>query len=288
MTDTAPQEPREIELVFDDEPARADSAPRSTTPRFEQSARARSSRAERAAGASSGAAGPFASMPTSGAESATLSTSALAEGRVPSSVLGGSLLVTGVAGIFAANVSGAAAIPAFTSTLSAATGLLASFAALATAAFSSIGAMLLVLIAWTGLRRRGERGTASAMLLAMWTAWMLSGAVAAVSLGAVPFIVSPIAFLAAATAFATSRARSHSLARAWELGLGGTVLVAGVAALLIASGSATLVGALASLLVGASSALLGVRAWNRWWAPMFDAREQMRRTMSSAWRARMA
>ncbi|WP_115728020.1 hypothetical protein [Actinomyces culturomici] len=289
-TDNAQRAPREVELIFDDEPGRSSSRGRASdgAPRFAQSARAGES--PRASSAYTSFPGASYGGPAAADEAgAGRSTVALSEGRIPTGVLAGGLAATAVAGIFAANASGAVAVPGVTTLLSAAsTGVLASSATLLTAAFSSVGAILLVLVAWTALRSRGERAAASALMVSMWTAWMLAGAVGSVALGTVPYVVAAIAFPAALVASAAVLLSGRSRAGFWGAVLGGSALVVGAAALLVAAGSATLVGAVASALVGVSGALLGVKLWNRWWAPMIDARERMSRMMNSAWGARVA
>lgn len=317
MSDTTPKEPRVVELIFEDEGSTFENEgsthPRfgaqPQAPRFRQSASARPEHVERPAhldpfattgdedGAYSYSSARFKRVPKNFTPFAWASrfthehsdrvSSALVQGRFPVSVLAGVIFALAVVGIFASNVSGSAAIPAVTSPLAGAGGVLAAVATLVRIVFSPLGALILVALAWAVLRRRGEKATASAMLLAMWSAWMVTGLVSIVALGAVPFIVSPIAFLGAAATLSITVAVSSSRSWAWEVGLLASVLAVGVSAFLIAAGGATLLGAASSLILGAIGANLGVRVWNRWWAPLFDARTMLRR-MSSMWRTRAA
>lgn len=277
-------EPREVELVFDDERG-PEGRSATGAPRFSQSSTG-AERSRRPEGFTASA--PFGVDGFDAPNPALVPDAVLRTGRVPSTVLGASLVATAIAGVFAANVSGSFAVPGATSLLTPTSGLLGSAASLTIAALSSPGAMAIVGALWWILRRKGERAAASALFVAMWAAWFFSGALSAVVLGAVPFVLAPIAFPAALAAVSTILLRGRSTAGAVGAGIGGALVVLGEAALLVAAGRATLVGALASVLVGVVGALLGARAWNRWWAPVIGARERFRAMMGAAWSTRAA
>lgn len=288
-------EPREVELVFEDEAnadQRGERAYASSTtpsdsamPRFPQSPRPRFERAEGPAdrGAAEGGLPPRAH--DGGDDFVTV---VLPQGRISTGACAATLIGGAVLSLFAANVSGAFALPGVTTLLSAASGPLLASANIVLGLLSPFGAILMVFAAWSVLARRGYRHAGFALLISMWTAWIASVAVGSFAVGAVPVMILGLAFCSAATVAASTLAKKHSVRAVRGIRALGAILFAAVGALLIAAGSATLIGAIVSGVVGWIGALLGVRAWNRWWAPMIDTREQVRRAMRRAFRARMA
>lgn len=206
--------------------------------------------------------------------------------RIPAGVLGVALGIVAVVGIMAVNLGAGTDIAAVTSL--AALGSSALPRAVASAAMAylgTLGALVVVaavcagLVAWERARRRSGRWVAVhglAVLAVMATAWMLTGLVATVTVGPVPYLVGPAAFVAALGTVLTS-----ITPRPFR-GLAGVVAAAigvAVAASLVYAGSATVVGAGGSLVAGSASALLGIIAWNRWWAPVMDARDRIGQRM---------
>lgn len=339
MSDQNTGEPREVELVFEDEAggpgsgrAADERSARSAAPRFTQSSSSRSyesrpegvrsytpfgseggpsrsysspnpgrrqaARGDAPSGRSSASApggecprpgGGFEDRPfAEGDARGAVATHALPTGPLSTPVLAGSAVAVGLLGILAANARGSFARAGLSAPLVGAEGVLLTLTTDIGYLFSSFGAILLVLAAWVVLRHRGERASASALIVGMWSAWLVSSAVSALAIGTVPYIVSVIAFPAALATVVLAlmrggRRRGFPLASV----LAGGLLVA-VTALFIAVGKATLLGAGASVLVGAAGALLGLRLWNRWWAPILDARERFRSMMGSGFDAKLA
>ncbi|WP_022867324.1 hypothetical protein [Schaalia vaccimaxillae] len=203
----------------------------------------------------------------------------LAGGRVPTKALLTTMGVTGIGGIIAANM-GTAGFAGLTSTYAAATsGAPASASSIASSLLGPIGATALVLGSWFIMRRKGLHSQASALLVTMWSSLLISGVVSAFTIGATPFLVSAIAFAAAATTAATAllgRSGRGVIGTSAAAALtAGVLVIGGLSGLLIASGGATVVGAIGSAVVGVCGALLGVKAWNRWWAPVVEYRERV-------------
>lgn len=325
MKDQSSGEPREVELVFEDEAgatgagsgsaADADFG-RAAAPRFTQSssARAYEPRPEgvrsyapfgsegarsRSSAPGSGSRGrlndgtgpgrvfggrPFAEEPSRAVSSAH----ALPTGRLSAPVLAGSAGAVGLLGILAANVRGSFAREGLSVPFAGADGVLLTLATDIGYLFSPFGAILLVLAAWALLRRRGERAAASALIVGMWTAWLVSSASSALAIGAVPYIVPVIAFPAALATVVLALVRGGGRRGFLVAAPLAAALLLAFTALFVAAGKATLIGALASMLVGGAGALLGLRAWNRWWAPILDARERFRSMMGSGFDAKLA
>lgn len=216
----------------------------------------------------------------------------LPRGRLTPTALGLTLGATAVIGILAVNLSGALAIAGVTVPAPlVASGAVTAAAGVAATVFSPLLAVLVTLgAAWAlaassatrpevAARGRGRGGFLSALrhpgaaafLTVMATAWMLAGLVATVTASAsVPFVVQAAAFTAA---LATGLTLAVPAERRLVAGLVLGALAAGVSVLLVLAGSSTVVAAAGSAVVGVVSALLGAAAWNRWFAPMWAARD---------------
>lgn len=207
---------------------------------------------------------------------ATESVHALWTGPLSTALLAGCAMAIGVFGLLAKNVGGAFVVAGLSVPLTGAEGAPVFIARGIGYLFSFLGAFLLVFAAWALLRRRGEKAAASALLVSMWTAGLVSSAMALLALGPVPYIVSAIAFPAALSTVSLVLLKRRSSGAFRKGGLVSAFVLVALTAVFIVAGRATLVGSIASLLLGAVGALLGVRLWNRWWAPILDAREYFR------------
>ncbi|MDY5601465.1 MAG: hypothetical protein SPF88_06680, partial [Schaalia hyovaginalis] len=157
-------EPREVELVFEDEAnadQRGERAYASSTtpsdsamPRFPQSPRPRFERAEGPAdrGAPEGVFPPRAH--DGGDDFVTV---VLPQGRISTGACAATLIGGAVLSLSAANVSGTFALPGVTTLLSAASGPLLTSANIVLGLLSPFGAILMVFAAWSVLARRGYR-----------------------------------------------------------------------------------------------------------------------------------
>lgn len=207
---------------------------------------------------------------------ATQSIHALWTGPLPTALLAGCAMAIGVFGVVAKNVGGAFAFAGLSVPLTGAEGALVFIARGIGYLFSFLGAFLLVFAVWALLRRRGEKAAASALLVSMWTVGLVSSAMALLALGPVPYIVSAIAFPAALSTVSLVLVKQRPSGAFRKGGVLSVFVLVALTTVFIAAGRATLVGSIASLLLGAVAALLGVRLWNRWWAPILDAREYFR------------
>ena len=99
---------------------------------------------------------------------------------------------------------------------------------------------------------------------------------ALLALGPVPYIVSAIAFPAALSTVSLVLVKQRQSGAFRKGGVVSLFVLVALTTVFIVAGRATLVGSIASLLLGTVGALLGVRLWNRWWAPILDAREYFR------------
>lgn len=322
MSEQDAEEPREVELIFEDEaPSDAEApsgagAPEAhsyedpnaeaqagtersigSLPRFTQSSTRRDYESRPAGirsytpfgsegGASRSYSPPRGAVPSSSHElfdeassdspEATESIHALWTGPLSTPLLAGCAMTIGVFGVLAKNVGGAFAFAGLSVPLMGAEGALVFIARGIGYLFSFLGAFLLVFAVWALLRRRGEKAAASALLVSMWTAGLVSSAMALLALGPVPYIVSAIAFPAALSTVSLALVKQRSSAAVRKGGVVSLFVLVALTVVFIVAGRATLVGSIASLLLGAVGALLGVRLWNRWWAPILDAREYFR------------
>ena len=203
-------------------------------------------------------------------------------GAVTPGVLGVALAVVSVIGIFAVNLAGLLPLPGVTTATALFTSTaLATTASIAGQLFGLVGAASVtagVAVALAAVGRRTGRLRAAPFVVAMLSGWMLTGLVQSVTSGPTTFIVQALAFAAAlGTALVVvSPGRWRALASA----VGGAgVLVVGASVVL--TGAATLVSAVGSVIAASAAVLLGAWAWNRWFAPALEARDQVRRAMMS-------
>lgn len=207
---------------------------------------------------------------------ATQSIHSLWTGPLPTALLAGCAMAIGVFGVLAKNVGGAFAFAGLSVPLTGAEDAPVFIARGIGYLFSFLGAFLLVFVAWVLLRRRGEKAAASAFLVSMWTAGLVSSAMALLALGPVPYIVSAIAFPAALSTVSLVLVKQRPSGAFRKGGVVSLFVLVALTTVFIVAGRATLVGSIASLLLGTVGALLGVRLWNRWWAPILEAREYFR------------
>lgn len=171
-----------------------------------------------------------------------------------------------------------------TSVLTSSAGLSAAAQALSVV-LGPLGAAVIVLASMFALRRNGHHARANALFVGMGVAWMVASAVSLVTAGTSTFILTALAFPAAMTTMCWSLLSTRKSEAGAALG---ALVVAHVAVVLVAAGVATVVGAVGSVLVGILGAGLGIRAWNRWGAPIARANERVVRIMETVQRARSA
>ena len=294
------KEIREVELIFEDEvptaergtyagnpfTTRSPSDADSTMPHFPQSPHPRFERAERPDNREGNTAA-FSAYTRD--DNIPFITAALPQGRISTKSYALLLIAAAVLALFSANISGHFAIPGVTTLLATSAGPMSSVATIVLGLFSPVGAVLMVFAAWNVLSRRGYRHSGFALFIAMWTAWIISAAFSSFAFGTVPVLILGLAFCSAAILTASTLAKKHLCLRAAKKIWGfGALFFAAIGTLLIAAGYATLLAVSLSGIVGAVGALLGIRAWNRWWVPMIDTQEQFRRIIRRVFRARTA
>ncbi|MDC4233463.1 hypothetical protein M3T53_07045 [Actinomyces sp. B33] len=274
---------RHVDLVFEDEAPTA--RPESASARFSQRAtgprpasrtgREGSARRSNRAREGSRPQGGFGSRSADRAARAEGVGVRMPEGRLPSKLVIGALVATGVGGILVANLAGAASRAAITvPAVLTSSAAVAGAASIASTLLGGLGA-LIVAGAWVSLRRRGRREDASGLIVSMTVAWAVFQGLMLLGAGSAPVAVPAVGFLAAlSTAGAAILGRGRGIigSPAALVVSAGTAALLAVSALLVPAGLASLVGVAVSTVVGAGGALLGVRAWNRFWAPIVEHR----------------
>lgn len=255
----------EVTLVFDDEDAQG-------SPTFTQSPRGRSGHRQRAGR-------PRRRMWR--ADPSQSSTHRLPELGVSTGILAGALIAISVLGIVVVNIAGAITMAGVTTTLALGSAILPEWlATVGSTLFGTFGATLVTMAIFAAFMVRSRTGRGPAFLVTMGAAWMLSGLVATVTIGSTPYLFSALSFVAALACALTLVTPTPFRPFA---AVTGTLLVLAFGTSVVYVGTTTAVGAVASILVGAIGVALGAVVWNRWWAPILEARERMAAAMAGGW-----
>ncbi len=201
----------------------------------------------------------------------------LPESPIPVGVLGVALGITAVIGVVAVNLIPGLGIAGVTTAVALGEAALPIAIARFAAGLGTFGALTVVALVCALISSRRTRPSPiPAFLVTMGTAWMATGLVGTATIGRVPFLVNGIAFLAA-LAVALGVALPSPVR--WPVGALVGVAAVAAAASLVYVGATTIIGALGSVVVGILGVLIGVFMWNRWWAPVMDARDRAQRLM---------
>lgn len=205
----------------------------------------------------------------------------LPESGVPTGILAGALVAISVLGIVLVNAAGLVTLTGVTTTLGLGSAILPQWlASTGSALFGTLGATLIAVAVFAALMVRSRRGLGQAFIVTMGAAWVLTGLVSTVTIGATPYLFTPLAFVAALSCALTliTPARLRPLAA-----LAGTLATAAFGTSVAYVGTTTAVGVVASVLVGVIGVAVGAVVWNRWRAPVLEARERMAAAMAGAW-----
>lgn len=205
----------------------------------------------------------------------------LPEPRIPTGILAAALVVISVLGIVLVNSAGIITLTGVTTTLALGSAMLPEWLASTGAAlFGTFGATLVTLAIFGALMLRPGTGRGQAFIVTMGAAWMLTGLVATVTIGSTPYLLTALAYVAALACALTLiiPAPFRPLTA-----VTGTLVTLAFGTSVVYVGTTTAVGAVASVLVGAIGVAVGAVVWNRWWAPVMEARERMASAMAGGW-----